>query len=796
MTDRPANTREETRARALSWPGVLDGLVLFVLISTASLGLSAAWGSLGFLRAAIGGLVGGLVVAWVSAWQRWGAVRTLAVTTLVYFLVGGAFAFPGTAIGGVLPTPTTWSRLAIGMVEGWMDFVTTVPPLDSFPDLAVVPLALCYLTAVVAGTVAWRARHAVWALVPVVAATTLMALLGTIVETYPVVQGLAVAVIGVLWASWRATDERHGARSVMSARSRTFAERRRWQQLAAGALVLGLTGTMAAFAAPHVVDGERLALREVITPPLDLYEFTSPLVSFRKYAKDQAETELFTVEGLRDGDRVRIAALDRYSGVVYDASSGAGGGVYHRVGDSRESLAPGERYRVSFTFSGYSGAWLPLVRELTAIEYGGSRVQELATTTYYNPEAWSALATAGVGAGDSVELEVVERTSPTEEQLRVTPVADIDLPEPLDVPEAAPAKAQQFVADAPTRYDEIVAIRAALESTGIRSSGLENQAPSRAGHSTARLDEMLAQVEMVGDDEQFASVYALMLRQREIPARVVMGFVPDPEAWVPGSPYVAVGEDVRAWVEVPFEGLGWVPFDVQPDEDNKIEPEPQSQEIPKPPVLESPEKPEEPPEPEAADIDEEEREEDDAAVFDWRQVVIVAAAVTIPLGLLASPFLLALVYKTVRGRRRRASADVLDRVSGGWREVVDAATDLGAGVPRGATRRESAELVAAQLGDDGGTMLLAEGADHAVFAGTATSDEVAQAYWEHVDEVVGSMRAAVPWQRRVAARVSWRSVRGADTPSPRRSVRERVRAVGPALRTLTAAGVRSMRRQH
>jgi 8-oxo-dGTP pyrophosphatase MutT (NUDIX family) len=69
---------------------------------------------------------------------------------------------------------------------------------------------------------------------------------------------------------------------------------------------------------------------------------------------------------------------------------------------------------------------------------------------------------------------------------------------------------------------------------------------------------------MIGDEEQYASAFALMARSLGYPARVVMGFAPEvPDG---GGTVTVTGDDVTAWVEVAFDGVGWVPFAPTPDE--------------------------------------------------------------------------------------------------------------------------------------------------------------------------------------------------------------------------------------
>ena len=63
--------------------------------------------------------------------------------------------------------------------------------------------------------------------------------------------------------------------------------------------------------------------------------------------------------------------------------------------------------------------------------------------------------------------------------------------------------------------------------------------------------------------QQFSGAMALMLRMAGIPARVAAGFSP-------GTPNRKTGEyrvrdlDAHSWVEVYFQGIGWVPFDPTP----------------------------------------------------------------------------------------------------------------------------------------------------------------------------------------------------------------------------------------
>ena len=98
---------------------------------------------------------------------------------------------------------------------------------------------------------------------------------------------------------------------------------------------------------------------------------------------------------------------------------------------------------------------------------------------------------------------------------------------------------------------------------------------------------------LIGDDQQYTALMALMLHQLGINARVVMGAYP--EGGSQGGAASLRGSDIRAWVEVEFEGGVWAVFDPTPPRDHTPQtqvPEPRS--VPRPQVLQPPEPPEAP----------------------------------------------------------------------------------------------------------------------------------------------------------------------------------------------------------
>ncbi|WP_407319018.1 transglutaminaseTgpA domain-containing protein [Isoptericola halotolerans] len=747
----------------LDTSALVDLAALLVLLGVVAVGFGPVWGTAGYLLPALGGVGVGLGVAWIGAWRRLSAVTVTGLAVLGYLLLGGLLALPHTTVAGALPTLDTLRGLLLGAVEGWKEFITTAPPLSSFPDLAVVPFALMLVVSLAAGTIAWRARHAVWALAPVTAGFVGVILLGTLDEAWPVVQGGVIALVGLLWGGVRAMDARVGSHSIATESSSAAIRRLRWYRVRTGAAILGVAALTAAFVAPAVMpDQPRTVLRETIVPPLDLHRYVSPLVAFRQYAKERRTDELFTISNLPDDGRVRLATLDEYDGVVFDAS-GEGGdtGVYSRVGEDIATAATGEPLEVEVSVTGYDGVWVPEVGALTGITWTGPRAAAQDDSTYYNSATRTAVATAGLQPGDTYTLSTLVPEVPDEEELAQGTVLKADLPDVPDtaVPRGLPAKTAQFTGEEIDPATKLFLLRDALAASGVLSSGLEGEPPSRPGHSAERIDTLVQEEKMVGDDEQFAVALALMARQSGIPARVVMGFAPDEDSgYTPGEPWTVLGSDVRAWVEVPFEGHGWVPVEAIPEEKPQIQPEPQSEEVPKPPVLQDPEPPEEPDQAKAGSVEDDEEEEVENEAFDWGRLALIVLAAGIPLLLVVGPVVAILAYKARRRTRRRLAEEPAARFSGGWHEVVDVATDLGSTVPVSATRRESADLIAAAH-QAPGTLAVAHRADATVFGAGASSAADAEGYWQDIDRLVGGMGAGVPRGRRLRAALSLRSIR-------------------------------------
>ena len=766
MSDRP-------RARANRRVGLADLGAVALLLATALIGFAPSFAGLGFARAAAGGALLGLGIAWLGASRAWPLLTVAAATIVAYVVAGGPLAVPESAIAGVVPTLETLRQLLLGAVTAWKGLLTVSPPVDAFPELTVVPFLAALLAAVLSGSLALRARRPAWALVPSGVLLVGVILLGTAQTVWPVVQGVGFALVALVWVAWRRAGARGDARDSVRQAAGTentaqVSRALRTRRLRNAAALLGGAALVTALAAPVLTpDTHRHVLRDVVVPPLDLREYPSPLVGFRKYVNELEEEVLLRVGGLPEGARIRLATMDAYTGTVIDVAGGSAGsatgsGGFGPAGASIPAPAravDGSEATLEVEIGAYRGVWVPTAGRAEVIRFEGDRASALEDGLYYNTETGAAITTAVLQSGDSFTLETVVPTNPTHDDLAGRSFARVQLPAPERVPTSVGSIADTFVGDATAPIEQVENLTAALSAGGVFSNGLDGQASSRAGHGADRIDTLLSGARMVGDDEQFAVAMALMARQLGIPARVVMGFYPDPETAAETAVVDIKGADVHAWVEVAFDGAGWVSFDPTPTEDQEpLDKDPRSSSEPEPQVLQDPPAPEEPAEPPLQPIPEAaEAETRDDEGIPWGQYARVLGVVTVSIVLLLSPFVLIAALKVRRRRGRLAAEAATDRVSGGWREVVDCAVDLGSRVEPSATRRETAHELAERY-PSAGTVAVAERADAAVFgAGDPTDEEVA-AFWAEVDALVSGMSQSVGRWHRLRARYSVRSL--------------------------------------
>ena len=755
---------------------VVDVTVLGLAVLLALLVLLPVYGTSAVFLPIVGGVLLGALVVLVARERGWSSFVVVGLTLGVYLLFGGALAAPSTTVARVVPSLETLVSLVGGLVAVWKEMLTLEPPIGPVDNLMVAPFVLALGGTVLAGmlgTVAasswtgWAAEGAARsrrapagsdgatrraAAVSVLAASLVPGLVlvvailfGTVEAPLATVVGLGMAVLLTPWIAWRL---------------RSWHPRRVVTLVVMAAVSVG----SGLFVTPNVAgDAPRTVLRNEVVPPFDPNDHASPLAAWRRYVKDFPDTPLFRVEGLPEGTLVRLATMDAFDGVVWnvaDESASSSTGAFRRVGEEIPTNVTGTPAEVAFTIEALDGVWMPMVGQTTSLSFEGRRSREQQRAFRFNDATGGAVLPEGLRSGDSYRATTIVPTVPSDEELASAVAADVVQPELERVPDSVAQRASTIASDAASPALVARAVEATLQqgwfSHGIEAAG---EYPSLSGHGAARIDELLTGDLMVGDGEQYASAMALMARHLGLPARVVMGFrAPD---GVTGDVEIT-GTEIQAWVEINYERYGWVPYFPTPDESRtpSEDTEPQESE-PQPEVVQPPPPPEDPVTPPKDDIENPDVDSDDKVVeepIDWRRIAIVTVSIAVPILLVVLPPLLVIAAKTRRQRRRRTAAEPLDRVTGAWDEVLDAAHDRRELVSRFATRAESARTLEASFA---GVRVqpLARAADTAVFGPGEPSEADAEALWAQADEVVAGITAHGTWQQRLRGKISVASLR-------------------------------------
>lgn len=761
-----ASSGSGSPARRLDWVS-LGAVVLLLVAAGATHG--AVFGSLSGYVAACGGIVIGTLVALAGARWRWNPLEVLLAAIISYLLAGGPLALPTTTGRWGVPTMATLQGLVVGAVTSWKDLLTIAPPAASFVGPGIVPYLSGLLCSLVAVTIALRAgERRGWALVAVAALGLIGILWGS--QRAPLAlpaAGLALVVTMVWMAHLQQRGRNAAGHGIVG---RPGSRRRARLRLVAGAtgmLALAVAATLSPVIEPG---GRRDVLRDHVRPPLDLSAYASPLTSFRYWVDNQKDSTLFTVEGLKEGQRIRLATLDAYDGTVMRVGTDASAEGFRRVGSTiTDEPLPGGTSTTSLdvTIKDYSGYWMPGAGRIQSVAFSGDRATSLQESLYYSEPLESAITTQGLTRGDRYTTTIIDTPTWTDAQLSDKALTTLTMPETSNVPESAGTRLSEFIGDASTPVEKIRTMAQTFSSQGFFSDGSDKL--SLPSHSTARLTAFLdPKKPMIGDDEQYAVAMALMARQAGYPARVVLGFYPETYS---GGTQAITGTNAHAWVEVSFSSVGWVAFDPTPPRDQKPQTEvPRPKPNPRPQVLQPPVPPRDP-----ADLTpqtNEDRDDDSDRPSPWLAWLLLATKVGGVLAVIAAPFVIIVAAKAWRRRRRRRAASRMERITGSWNELIDYATDLRTGVPRTTTRSEQALYLDSFVSGEpnpgltfrprpasGSVGGLAQLVDSTVFSGQDMADTVEASAWNSTDALSRALASRASRYRRLVARFSMTSLR-------------------------------------
>ena len=779
-------------------------------------------GGQGAIAAGVGVLVG-LLISWAASKWRWDLLSIVASVVAAHFLFGGGAALRETTRWGVVPTSRTLQTLVIGAVEGWKDLLTLTPPAASYVGPAMVPWMACLVCSVAAGVVTVRYGRPMWGSVALILCGVIAIVWGPTGHTPNLALVIVWWVALIAWWSWASaigrarsgTDIVIGMSSSTTSASTTMGGSSRqvvhvWWRVGMGALMVGVMVAAAIPAASLLgpTASDRIVGRDVVEPPVDAREYPSPLSSYRHYNKDLEDSSLIHVSNLPKEARVRLGAMDVYDGTTFGMSVANTDGTagYRRVGSTIPGRSADDaELETNVSTSQLLGPWVPTIGQVYVLRFDEGDPNAAAQQKGLNYDLWAetALTTGPAGEmGYTMSLSMPREHADSEyASVEATRYAGGD----TNVPKDVDTLAAEHTTTARSDLEKARAIENFLHTDGYYSN--DDTINSRPGSSQDRIQRMIGADMLVGDDEQYATLMALMLHSQGINARVVMG------AYREGTSgnVDLTGADMHAWVEVEFPGVGWATFDPTPPRDQQPTTQvnkPKS--VPKPQVLQPPEPPEQPVELPPATRDQATDPHDPNGLhIPWMAIGTVSLSLLILLG----PIVLVLLAKSRRRKSRRKAA-AAEAVRGSWDELVDTAIDSGLVVEPHLTRQEVAWALASQWAPEtpeGGeapsrksrksgkrsaadvrvpgwslfsgavprVVTVARRADVADFALTGARSQDAEQAWEDVDELRREWASSVSVFARVRHALSLKSLRWR-----RRASRQAAAASGAKRRSL------------
>lgn len=356
------------------------------------------------------------------------------------------------------------------------------------------------------------------------------------------------------------------------------------------------------------------------------------------------------------------------------------------------------------------------------------------------------LARFGAGAVGPYAVEAAE-VNATPVALRaasvsVPPGDDLSLTLPDGVPAIIGSTVDSWTRSAATPYDTALAIQNRLRDGTF---SYDETTPAEQGYDGDGLGVIADFLRVkAGYCVHYASTMAVMARLEGIPSRIVVGYRPG-AGRVGTTERRVTSDDLHAWPELYFDGIGWVRFEPTPGRGAVPEyaPVPTASATATPSATPSAAETPTPTPTVSAAAGSADSGDGGLAlgpVLRGGGVVLVITA------LLALPGLLRRAL-----RRRRLSRLDRDGPAGAWREVLDTVLDLGLPTGRGSSPRGVEEVVAAQTGPSPGARA-ALARLRAAYERQAYSRAVPPTTARDVEEVLAALRAqAAPGRRFVAA---------------------------------------------
>lgn len=588
-----------------------------------------------------------------------------------------------TGVGGILPGPAAFGEAASTVRVAWEQILTTVPPVTVTPELAFFVTLTIGALAVVVDLLIAGARAPALVALPLLGLYSVPAAIASGLLPWYAFVLPAAAFAGVLaTAEPRIGRLPHRALTSVVVSSAVIA-----------VAAIGAAITLSDAAVGIGTDG-RLPHTGGPSGEVGL----SPWARLHGDLTDSNPVDMARISGLTAPQYLRTFALEKWE-------SGTGFVLGTVRADNRNidgsdlgEPAAADADTVSITPEHYRDKYLPIYLGASAaagLESGwnfDARLRTVFRSTATTPTPYSVTTSA---------------TIPTEAELRADTVSGHqDLTVTGDLPESVSRLAEQLTAGATNDFDRVDAL---LTFFTDPANGFRYSLHTPTGDSGDALVDFLTN--RVGYCEQYAAAMAIMVRALGIPARVGMGFTQG--ARQSDGSYLVTSNNAHAWVEVPFDGAGWVIFDPTPSVNGQgglqgfaaggLEPGQTTGTSVSPTnssAADASSTTATAQQPGATVTRTEIAPADGSSLSGWARFLRWAGLVVLVAALLALAAAAPSLLRSARRRRRLALAATggPNAASAAWREIVDTAIDHGVTIHVGDSARQIANSIARRAG--------------------------------------------------------------------------------------------------
>lgn len=523
-----AKQNEDRRARTLV-AGVLTAVAAFVALWPYTSVVAAGTWSFVSVAVIIVIAITGVVVRQLRTRATVRSLWTLLAQVLAAICTLTLLVIPQGALLGIIPTNATIATLNSLVVDGFVQVQTSVAPMaDTLALRTVIGIGFAVVAILLDHLIAQRLTLLAVVLVAAVGAVPMIATFGD--ANIPWFVMLAVLALFLL---------RHSIRH----------DRRTPRRASVGvAIGVGAAATVVALVVTPILPvsatwmgaGTNLTLNPSLRLGDDLRRPTpSDVITLATSATT--------------APYLRIATMSRFDGRVWTPDEADVQSLDDGFGEAEwaDTIETTDR-RTSIRINGISSSWLPVPYPATTIVGAPSAWNIMPANRTVVSETQNA-----AGADYTVTSADVE---PTLEQIRAADAVADASPEE-EVPEIIAATAAEVTADADTDYDRLIALQNWFRSAfsysldapvegdfdGTGSEAVEAFLDARSGYCI-----------------HFAGAFALMAQSLDMPVRIVVGYLPGrltEEKRGDESIYVVSSDQLHAWPEVRFDGIGWVPFE-------------------------------------------------------------------------------------------------------------------------------------------------------------------------------------------------------------------------------------------